>query len=485
AALMSAGYSRPNLTPIQSSSSLEPAANHDDYQTRRNQFLNAVNLGDSVATYSDQMVALGLLGLLSRSHIHSFSDSDLATLSKLLDRYNSRPDSLEIHGLVVEKPGYNSRYFANTINPRVEPGDDGSIELVRATYLSVVNDRFLKNLPHSERLAALRLALVNLEWARTSRLKKSCCNVLLWVSRIILDLDNQTTPEWDSSLLVQLPLLPALSLLESDDECILPYVMQTVWQITQLVAKSNMSAEAKNDALQPVLSYEPFAKYRKADIDFSRASELAESLGYAEVWLSRLEDMQDEALRHVYDSRVLYDISPTILKDRYAPETDIDSRSIRDILVISQTVHEPEISPPASIRLLKHEARFGVGEAGSLVKQDVAVLPRRPIPLSSASSTMPPNEFGEDVDEPVGPKLKAEIDDTAKLPLYVDRGQDGENGERSLWDLPSSPFPSPLPHLHPDLTMLQVLLNTPRNTIPWLSNLRPSVICPRSVQRVQ
>ncbi|KAG9121468.1 hypothetical protein FRC07_002572 [Ceratobasidium sp. 392] len=277
------------------------------------------------------MVALGLLGLLSRSHILSFSDSDLATLSKLLGRSNLRPDSLEIHGLVVEKSGYNSRYFANTIKPRVEPEDHGSFtesELVRAAYLSVVNFSYLVTLPHSERLAALRLALVNLESARTNRLKESCCNVLHVIFRTF-DFGDQTTTDCDSSLLVQFPLLLALGLLESDDERILPYVMRTVWQITQIVAKSKMSAEAKNDALQPVLSYEPFAKYRKADIDFSRASELAESLGYAEVWLSRLENMQGEALRHVYDSGVLRGISPTVWDDRYAPETDIDSRSIR------------------------------------------------------------------------------------------------------------------------------------------------------------
>ncbi|KAG9126765.1 hypothetical protein FRC07_002063 [Ceratobasidium sp. 392] len=330
-ALMSAGYSRPNLTPIQSSSSLEPAANHDDYQTHRNQFLDAVNLDNSVARYSEEMVALGLLGLLRRSHIHSFSDSDLATLSKLLDRYIHRPDSLEIHGLVIEKPGYNSRYFANTVKPRVEPGNDGSFtdsELVRAAYLSVVNGEFLWTLPHSGKLAALRLALVNLESARTNRLKKSCCNVLSLVS-LSLNSDDQNTSDWDSSLLVQLPLLPALGLLESDDERILPYVMKTVWRITQIVAESNMSAEAKSDALQPVLSYEPFAKYRKADIDFSRTSELAESLGYAEVWLTRLENMQGEALRHIYRCDVLDYISPTLYEDLNASEADLDNRSVR------------------------------------------------------------------------------------------------------------------------------------------------------------
>ncbi|KAG9123396.1 hypothetical protein FRC07_014991, partial [Ceratobasidium sp. 392] len=326
--LMSVVYSRPNSTPMQSASGGEPATNHDDYQTRRKQFLDAVNLGHSVATYSHELVSLGLLGLLSRSHIHGFSDSDLATPIKLLDRYKYRPDSLEIHGLVVEKPGYNSRYFVNTIKPRVEPGDDGSSELVRATYLSIVNYRFLATLPHSERLAALRLALVNLGSARTYHLKKSCCIVLYGVFRT-LNFDDQATTDWDSSFIVQLPLRPLLRLLESDDEHTLPYVMKTVWWITQLVAKSNMSAEDKNDALQPVLSYEPFAKYRKADIDFSRTSELAESLGYAEVWLSRLEKMQGEALRHIYRCDVLDYISPTVWGDWYAPETDIDSRSVR------------------------------------------------------------------------------------------------------------------------------------------------------------
>ncbi|KAG9126251.1 hypothetical protein FRC07_004237 [Ceratobasidium sp. 392] len=327
--LMIVVYSRPNSTPIQSAGSLEREANHDNYQTHRKQLLDAVN-GDSVTVYSYQMVVLGLLGLLSRSHIHSFSDSNLATLSKLLDRYINRPDSLEIHGLVIEKPGYNLRYFANTIKPWVEPGDNGSFtesELARVIHLNVVNDWFLETLPHSERLAALRLALVNLESARTNRLKKSCCNVLLSVSPS-LNSDDQNTSDWDSGSLVQLLLLPALGLLECDDERILPYVMRTVWQITQLVAKSNMSAEAKNGVLQPVLSYEPFATYRKADIDFSRASELAESLGYAEVWLSRLERIQGEALRHIYRCDVLYYISPTLYEDLDASETNIDSRSI-------------------------------------------------------------------------------------------------------------------------------------------------------------
>ncbi|KAG9126252.1 hypothetical protein FRC07_004238 [Ceratobasidium sp. 392] len=331
ALLMIVVYSRPTSTPIQSAGSLEREANHDNYQTHREQLLDAVNHGGSVATYSQGMVALGLLGLLSRSHIHSFSDSDLATLSKLLHGYYYRPDSLEIHGLVIEKPGYNSRYFVNTIKPRVEPGDDGSFtesELVRATHINVVNREFSETLPDFERLVALRLALVNLEPARTNALKKSCCNVLFLCSRS-LDSDDQNTSDWDNSLLVQFPLLPALGLLESDDERILPYVMKTVWQITQLVGKSKMSAEDKNDALQPVLSYERFAKYRKADIDFTRTSELAESLGYAEVWLSRLENMQGEALRHVHHSWVLFDISPTLGKDLYASETDIDSRSIR------------------------------------------------------------------------------------------------------------------------------------------------------------
>ncbi|KAG9100579.1 hypothetical protein FRC07_010399 [Ceratobasidium sp. 392] len=329
--LMSVVYSRPNSTPMQSASGGEPATNHDDHHTQHKQLLDAVNHGGSVETYSREMVALGLLGILSQSHIHSFSDSDLATLSKLLDRYDSRPDSLEIHGLVIEEPGYNSRYFANTVKPWVEPGDNGSFtrsELVPAAYLSVVNYGFLKTLPHSERLAALRLALVNLESARTNRLKMFCCNVLFCVSRG-LDWDDQNTTDWDSSLLVQLPLRSLLQFLESDDERILPYVMRTVCQITHLVARLNILAETKNDVLQPVVSYEPFAKYRKADIDFSRASELAESLGYAEVWLSRLENMQGQALRHVNHSWVLFNISPTVGVDWYVPGARIDSRSIR------------------------------------------------------------------------------------------------------------------------------------------------------------
>ncbi|KAG9126763.1 hypothetical protein FRC07_002061 [Ceratobasidium sp. 392] len=329
--LMIAVYSRPSSTPIQSAGSLEREANHDNYQTHRKQLLDAVNHGGSVARYSQNMVSLGLLWLLSRSHIHSFSGSDLATLSKLLGRYNDRPDSLEIHGLVVEKPGYNSRYLANTIKPRVEPGDDGSFtesELVRATYLSVVNGFFVGTLSRSESLAALRIALVNLGSATTNRLKEPCCNVLFWCSNR-LDWNDQNTSDWDSSSLVQFPLLPALGLLESDDERILPYVMKTVWQTTKVVAKLNISTVAKNDALQPVLWYEPFAKYRKADIDFSRASELAESLGYAEVWLSRLENMQGEALRHVYDTEVLYAISSTLWKDLCAPQINLDSHSIR------------------------------------------------------------------------------------------------------------------------------------------------------------
>ncbi|KAG9085294.1 hypothetical protein FRC07_013416 [Ceratobasidium sp. 392] len=94
-----------------------------------------------------------------------------------------------------------------------------------------------------------------------------------------------------------------------------------------------MSAEAKNNVLQPVLSYDPFKKYRKADIDFSNASELAESLGYTEVWLSCLENMQGEALRHVCISWVLDYISLTLEEDLYAPETDIDSRLMRGRVV--------------------------------------------------------------------------------------------------------------------------------------------------------
>ncbi|KAG8686024.1 hypothetical protein FRC09_014395 [Ceratobasidium sp. 395] len=94
------------------------------------------------------LLEIGLLELLK--HLpQTRKRSDLVTINDALQKYDYRQDSLEIQGFVIATTGYNSRYLADVVIPRVKPADDGSFaasELARATYLSVVNMEFLDTL---------------------------------------------------------------------------------------------------------------------------------------------------------------------------------------------------------------------------------------------------------------------------------------------------------------------------------------------------
>ncbi|KAG8704385.1 hypothetical protein FRC09_003554 [Ceratobasidium sp. 395] len=277
----------------------------------------------------------GLLELLK--HLpQAQKRSDLVTIYVALQNKGGSQDSLEIQGFVIARSGYNSGYFADVVIPRVKPVDDGSFvhsELVRAIYLSVVNIRFLNTLTDSERLDALKLGLLNLESATTNCLKQSCCNLVDGFARCDFFLDHGIDPRRGDSLAPLLPLFPLLplslllQLTESTDERILPYAMQALWMIAELIGFSNMSAGERETILEPVLSHEPFASARsKTNNEVCSSSELAKHMGFPEVWLSRLENIQGEALRHIYDSVVLR----TIIPDAFGnPNSEPNSLSVR------------------------------------------------------------------------------------------------------------------------------------------------------------
>ncbi|KAG8724838.1 hypothetical protein FRC09_013278 [Ceratobasidium sp. 395] len=284
-----------------------------------------------------ELVVIELLELVK--HVPQNRErSDLVTIIEALQNYSYRPDSLEIQGFVIATSGYNSRYLADVVMPRAKPADDGSFaesELVRATYLSVVNGSFLNTLADPEKLDGLKLGLVNLESATTNYLKRSCCSLVNGFARCRFFFEYFTTRRGESvtpllPLFPLLPLLPLLRFTESTDERILPYAMGALWLITDLIGFSNMSAEQKQTILDPVLSHEPFASARsKTNDEVCSSPELAKDMGYAEVWLSHLENVQGEALRHIYYSNVLETISPDVWNDFDNSNSELDSQSTR------------------------------------------------------------------------------------------------------------------------------------------------------------
>ncbi|KAG8705179.1 hypothetical protein FRC09_003112 [Ceratobasidium sp. 395] len=264
--------------------------------------------------------------------------SHLLTINEALRKYSYRPDSLEIQGFVVAQSGYNSRYLTDVVIPRVRPANDGSFadsELVRATYLSVVNRQFLDTLTDSERIEALKLGLVNLESATTNCLKQSCCSLISGFTRCSFFYDENYHLRRGESvtpllpLFPLLPLLPLLRLTESTDERVLPYAMRALWMITDLIGSSSMSAGEKQSILEPVLSHEPFASGRsKTAVEVCSSPELSREMGCAEVWLSRLENLQGEALRHIDDTDVLRIIIPDAWDIIGFPKSELDSQSV-------------------------------------------------------------------------------------------------------------------------------------------------------------
>ncbi|KAG8765287.1 hypothetical protein FRC12_007595 [Ceratobasidium sp. 428] len=290
--------------------------------------VKSVSYVSGAHTFDHAPLLLGLAQVLALSR---------SSRSQVANQDCDRPDSLEIQGFVIARSGYNSRYLAEVVIPRVKPADNGSCansELVRATYLSVVNESFLDTLTDPERLEALKLGTANLESATTNRLKQSCCNLIRGFARCDIFFDNGNLCQGESvtpllPLFRLLPLLPLLHLTECTDERVWPYAMQALWRITALIGSSNVLVEEKQGILEPVLSHEPFASARsKTNEEVCKLFHLADNMGYADVWLSRLENVQGEALRHTYNSDVWYSISPYSLYDLDS-NSELDSQSIR------------------------------------------------------------------------------------------------------------------------------------------------------------
>ncbi|KAG8709759.1 hypothetical protein FRC09_000484 [Ceratobasidium sp. 395] len=325
---------QPVTTLNQSSSGVHPEARSEDRRANCMQFLNAVKHPERIPL---DLIGIGLLELLK--HLpQTHERQDLVIINEILQKYAHRPDGLEIQGFVIAKSGYNSRYLTDVVIPRVEPADDGSFadsEPVRATYLSVVNMKFLDTLTDPERLEAVKLGLANLESATTNCLKQSCCNLIRDFAQCDFFYENGDLRRGESvtpllPLFPLLPLLPLLHFTESTDERVLPYAMRALWKITDLVGFSTMSAEQKQTILDPVLSHEPFVSARsKTNDQVYSSAKPAKDTGYAEVWLSRLEKIQGEALRHIYRSNVLETISPDVWYDFLNSNSELDSRSIR------------------------------------------------------------------------------------------------------------------------------------------------------------
>ncbi|KAG8750500.1 hypothetical protein FRC12_012862 [Ceratobasidium sp. 428] len=334
-ALISQNVLRPDTSSKLSLSNTDQDAGLETPRSRYRQLVDAVmGRPELVPLYVPQ---LGLLELL-KYHSQTREHLDLLSINEALQKHPDRPDSLKIHGFVIERSGYNSRYFAELIIPRVKPANDGSFadsELVRATHLSVVRMDFLDALTDLERLNALKLGLVNLESATTNCLTQSCCNLIKGFSYCSFFEDEDGHWRRGESvtpllpLFPLLPLLPLLHLTESTDERILPYAMRALWKITDLIGFSNMSAEEKQRILDPMLSHEPFASARsKTDNDVCSSTELAKDMGYAEVWLNRLENVQGKVLQHIHDAHVLENISPGAYNILYHSNLEIDSHSV-------------------------------------------------------------------------------------------------------------------------------------------------------------
>ncbi|KAG8724840.1 hypothetical protein FRC09_013280 [Ceratobasidium sp. 395] len=331
-ALISLQFLPPNPTPnwpFNSSLHLDPEL--ESQRSRYKLLLDAVMKRPELIPSG--FPRLGLLELLK--HLPQTRErSDLASIDDALQRYSCTPESLNIQGLFIAKSDYNSRYFADIVIPRVEPANDGSFtdsELVRATYLSVISQAFLNTLTDDERIEALRLGVANLETATTNRLKRSCCNLLHGFVQCDFFFENGDWRRGKSvapllSLFPLFPFFPLLNVTESTDERVLPYAMQTLWKLTDLIGSSSLPAEHKQIILDPVLSHAPFASARsKADNDLCNSPELAKDMGYAEVWLSRLENIQGEVLQHVIESHIWRTINPDVWgdSDHSNPELDL------------------------------------------------------------------------------------------------------------------------------------------------------------------
>ncbi|KAG9089379.1 hypothetical protein FRC06_001574 [Ceratobasidium sp. 370] len=247
--------------------------------------------------------SLVLFGLLSLIHCDT-PDSIIVAITQTLRYFHPRPDRLRIFGFPEQTP---SSYLADTIVPHITPRSDGSFmnsETLRAAYLSAVNGSFLSNLTAPEKVKIYCLALENLLLASSNRLKQLCCD---W-SLEFYYLGHLLSP------VILRDLSPVLRLLlrgldGCNDDRVLPYIMSAIWKITRSVLGSDIPATEQHSILQPALEY---AK-RRATPD--RPPQFVHEVGYVELWLSRLENMQGAALLHVWRTRILAELSSAFLDD--------------------------------------------------------------------------------------------------------------------------------------------------------------------------
>ncbi|QRV94450.1 transmembrane protein [Ceratobasidium sp. AG-Ba] len=285
-------------------------------------------------------LAYGLLELLK--HSENIEDSYLAGITRVLLELSPRPDEFHLPACGdLSPPGYNARYWKDTIEPSLQRRGLDS-EPARAAHFAVINHEFMGSLTIHTLVDVWRLALENLTCATSTGLKRGCSKVL---RKACFDFGGQ---DWFNDRYVYkkyslevlesvTSLLPHISkTLETDDDRIVSYMMALVWVITGSVFASDISENERVALLQPVLSHKSFAEARSAH---GRPEELLDSvsrLGYVEAWLSRLEKMTGQALEHLWSTSLL----DGILEDLRAHTSDVNQLLCDRIEKVSERANE-------------------------------------------------------------------------------------------------------------------------------------------------
>ncbi|QRW08598.1 hypothetical protein RhiLY_07597 [Ceratobasidium sp. AG-Ba] len=259
---------------------------------------------ETAAKHSVSLITFGLIELLN-NYASRLIMSELNSLIEVLQYYETRAPVIETYDLPKAAFGSDFRYITDSIAPLLKANDQGVYacsEALRAVYLTIPNSCFLMDCPHAALF--VQLALENLRDASCDLLKQRCCDLLAMkaVTRLQNLADGTTSP---ASLHV------ALSMLDSEDERIVPYAMFAIWRFADTVLNwSHASQTVKIALLHPALEHEHLRRARP--VNGIAMPQFTQDMGFIELWLPRLEDMAQRIPQYIRDSGIVYHFRTSI-----------------------------------------------------------------------------------------------------------------------------------------------------------------------------